>query len=217
MIDFALLYESFLATILMVFVSGAVAFIFGIPIGIGLTVTGKNQFLENHIIHKILSSIVTLGRSIPFVILMIAIIPLTRFIVGTSIGTLASIVPLAIAAIPYFARLVEGKFKSVQFGVVEAALSMGLTPFQIIFKVLLPEAFPGLLNATTILLVSLTEYSAMAGAIGGSGLGNMAIQYGYYQFNNVVLIQAIIALILLVLLLQFLGDFFTKKFSRVVK
>ncbi|MES2614450.1 MAG: methionine ABC transporter permease [Bdellovibrionota bacterium] len=214
MIDFTLLYSSLLATLLMVFVSAAFAFIFGISIAIGLTITAKGQFLENSITHKILSAIVTLGRSIPFVILMIAIIPLTRFIVGTSIGTSASIVPLAIAAIPYFARLVEGKFKSVSPGVFEAAKSMGLSPLQIIFKVLLPEAFPGILNATTILLVSLTEYSAMAGAIGGSGLGNMAIQYGYYQFNNAVLLQAIAVLIILVLVLQYVGDFLTKKVTR---
>lgn len=217
MLDFSLLYESFTATILMVVVSAAVALLFGIPIGIGLTVTAKGQFLENSFIHKVLSAVVTLGRSIPFVILMIAVIPLTRFIVGTSIGTKASIVPLAIASIPYFARLVEGKFKTIHFGIIEASLSMGLSPLQIIFKVLLPETFPGILNATTILLVSLTEYSAMAGAIGGSGLGNMAIQYGYYQFNNAILLQALAALILLVLILQNVGDFFTKKMSRKIK
>lgn len=217
MIDYALLYQSTLSTIFMVFVSATIALLFGIPIGVGLTVTTKGQILENIFLHKILSTIVTLGRSIPFVILMIAIIPLTRFIVGTSIGTSASIVPLAIAAIPYFARLVEGKFKTIHFGVIEAALSMGLSPLQIIFRVLLPETLPGLLNVTTILCVSLTEYSAMAGAIGGSGLGNMAIQYGYYQFNTPVLLQAIFVLIVLVLILQFGGDFLTKKASRVTK
>ena len=217
MIDFVLLYQSTLATILMVFVSAVVAILFGIPIGVGLTITAKGQFLENKYLYKILSAIVTVGRSIPFVIIMILVIPLTRFIVGTSIGTKASIVPLAIAAIPYFARLVEGKFKAIHFGVIEAALSMGLSPLQIIFKVLLPESFPGLLNATTILLVSLTEYSAMAGAIGGSGLGNMAIQYGYYQYNTPVLLQAIVVLIILVLVIQFSGDYLTKKVSRVIK
>lgn len=217
MIDFPLLSQSFLATIYMIAVSAAVAIFIGTPIAVGLTVTAKKQFLENALIHRILSSIVTLGRSIPFVILMIAVIPLTRFIVGTSIGTAASIVPLAIAAIPYFARLVEGKLHAVPFGVIEAALSMGLSPSQIIFRVLLPEALPGILNAVTILFVSLTEYSAMAGAIGGSGLGNMAIQYGYYQFNNAVMFQAIAALIILVLFLQFVGDTLTKKFSRVIK
>ena len=217
MLNFSLLYDSFVATIIMVFVSAFVAILFGVPIGVGLTVTAKGQFLEHSFIHKILNIIVTIGRSIPFVILMIAIIPFTRFIVGTSIGTMASIVPLAIAAVPYFARLVEGKFKVIHFGIIEAALSMGLSPAQIIFKVLLPETFPGLLNATTILCVSLTEYSAMAGAVGGSGLGNMAIQYGYYQYNTPVLLQAVTALIILVLILQFVGDFFTKKISRVIR
>lgn len=214
MFDFNLLSQSFFATILMVFVSAIVAIFFGIPIGVGLTITAKGQFLENNFVHRILNFIVTIGRSIPFVILMIAVIPLTRLLVGTSIGTQASIVPLAIAAIPYFARLIEGKFKSLPQGIIEAALSMGLSPMQIIFKVILPEAIPGILNAVTILLVSLTEYSAMAGAIGGSGLGNMAIQYGYYQFNNAVLLQAIFVLIILVLFIQFIGDYFTKKFSR---
>ena len=214
MIDYSLLFDSLLATFIMVFISAAVAIFFGLPIALGLTVTAKNRFLENKTLHRILSFIVTLGRSIPFVILMIALIPLTRFIVGTSIGTTASIVPLAIAAIPYFARLMEGKLHSVSKGIIEAALSMGLSPIQIIFRVLLKEAFPGFLNATTILFVSLTEYSAMAGALGGSGLGNMAIQYGYYQFNNAVLFQAIAALILIVLFFQFTGDFLTKKISR---
>ena len=217
MINTSLLIDSLKATLVMVSISASIALVFGIPIGVGLTVTAKGQFLQNKFIHKILSSIVTLGRAIPFVILMIAVIPLTRFIVGSSIGTAASIVPLAIAAVPYFARLVEGKFKAIPQGVIEAALSMGFTPLQIMTKVLLPETLPGILNATTILCVSLTEYSAMAGMVGGSGLGNMAIQYGYYQFDNAVLLQAICALIILVLSIQFLGDFFTRKISRKLK
>lgn len=208
-----LLYESTLSTIYMVFVSACVAFCFGTPIALGLTVTAKGQFYENKFIHKILTAIVTLGRSIPFIILMIAIIPFTRLLVGTSIGTTAAIVPLSVASIPFFARIVEGKFAAVNSGVIEAAIAMGLSPMQIIFRVLIPEAVPGIANACTILVVSLTEYSAMAGAVGGSGLGNMAIQYGYYQFNTEVMLLALAALILLVLTLQFFGDFLTRKLS----
>lgn len=208
------LLESTAATINMVLVAGFIAFSFGLPIAIGLTVTAKGMFYENPYVHKILSSIVTVGRSVPFVILMVAIIPLTRFIVGTSIGTAAAIVPLSVAAIPFFARVVEGKLASVNPGLIEAAQAMGSSPFQIIYKVLLPEAVPGISNACTILFVSLTEYSAMAGAVGGNGLGNMAIQYGYYQFNTPVMMQALIALVLLVLIIQFTGDFITRKVSH---
>ena len=180
------LLDSTLATIYMVLVAGLSAFIFGLPIAIALTVTSKGMFYENPVIHKILSSIVTIGRSVPFVILMVAIIPFTRFIVGTSINR----------------------------GLIEAAQAMGSSPMQIIRKVLLPEAIPGIANACTILFVSLTEYSAMAGAVGGSGLGNMAIQYGYYQFNTPVMMQALVTLVALVLFIQFVGDFITRKVSH---
>lgn len=208
------LVESTLATIYMVVVAGITAFIIGLPIAIGLTVTAKGMFYENIGVHKLLSSIVTIGRSVPFVILMVAIIPLTRFIVGTSIGTAAAMVPLSVAAIPFFARVVEGKLASVNKGLIEAAQAMGSSPLQIIFKVLLPEAIPGIANASTILFVSLTEYSAMAGAVGGSGLGNMAIQYGYYQFDTPVMLQALVTLVALVLVIQFTGDYITKKVSH---
>lgn len=208
------LAESTLATIYMVLVAGVCAFIIGLPIAVGLTVTAKGMFYENKIIHKTLSSIVTVGRSVPFVILMVAIIPFTRFIVGSSIGTAAAMVPLSVAAIPFFARIVEGKLASVNKGLIEAAQAIGSSPLQIIFKVLLPEAVPGIANAVTILFVSLTEYSAMAGAVGGSGLGNMAIQYGYYQFDTPVMLQALVTLVALVLIIQFTGDFITKKVSH---
>jgi len=208
------LLESTLATIYMVIVAGISAFIFGLPIAIGLTVTSKGMFYENLLLHKILSSIVTIGRSVPFVILMVAIIPFTRFVVGTSIGTAAAMVPLSVAAIPYFARIVEGKLANINRGLIEAAQAMGSSPMQIIWKVLLPESIPSILNSCTILFVSLTEYSAMAGAVGGSGLGNMAIQYGYYQFNTPVMMQALVTLVMLVLLIQFVGDYITRKFSH---
>lgn len=208
------LLESTLATLYMVMVAGFSAFLIGLPIAVGLTVTAKGMFYENAYVHKVLSSVVTIGRSVPFVILMVAIIPFTRFIVGTSIGTAAAMVPLSVAAIPFFARVVEGKLASVNPGLIEAAQAMGSSPIQIIYKVLLPEAIPGISNACTILFVSLTEYSAMAGAVGGSGLGNMAIQYGYYQFNTPVMMQALVTLVALVLMIQFMGDFITRKVSH---
>jgi D-methionine transport system permease protein len=208
------LLESTLATIYMVMVAGFFAFLIGLPIAIGLTVTEKGMLYENIVIHKILSSIVSIGRSIPFIILMVAIIPFTRFVVGTSIGTAAAMVPLSVAAIPFFARVVEGKLAAVNSGLIEAAQAMGASPMQIIYKVLLPEAIPGISNACTILFVSLTEYSAMAGAVGGNGLGNMAIQYGYYQFNTPVMMQALVTLVALVLIIQFVGDLITRKVSH---
>lgn len=209
----ALLFESCVATVYMVFVSALISFCLGLPIALGLTVTAKGQFLSNRFVHKSLGFIVTLGRSIPFIILMIAIIPLTRFLIGTSIGTTAAIVPLSIAAVPFFARILEGKFAALNPGLIEMAQSLGLSPWQIITKVILPESFPAIVNATTVLIVSLTEYSAMAGAVGGSGLGNMAIQYGYYQFNTPVMFLAIFALIFFVLFFQFIGDAITRKVS----
>jgi D-methionine transport system permease protein len=213
----SMLLESTAATLFMVFTAACVSIFFGLPIAILLTVTGKGRFLENQVLHRILSMVVTLGRSVPFVILMVALIPLTRFVVGSSIGTTAAIVPLSIAAIPFFARIVEGKLASVDGGILEAALAMGFSPGQIIRKVLLPEAIPGISNAITILLVSLVEYSAMAGAVGGSGLGSTAIQYGYYQFDTLVMMEALIILVGLVLVLQFLGDRTTKYLSRHIK
>jgi len=215
--NFAMMLSSTGATFFMVLVAACVAISFGLPIAVLLTVSAKGRFLENAFLHRILSAIVTLGRSVPFVILMVALIPLTRFVVGSSIGTAAAIVPLSIAAIPFFARVVEGKLASVDGGVLEAALAMGFSPWQIIRKVLLREAIPGISNAITILMVSLVEYSAMAGAVGGSGLGSTAIQYGYYQFDTLVMLEALGVLVCLVLGLQFLGDRITKYLSRHLK
>jgi D-methionine transport system permease protein len=154
----------------------------------------------------VLGAVINLGRSVPFIILMVAIIPFTRRIVGTSIGTTAAIVPLTVAAIPFFARLVEGALKEVDPGVIEAAQSMGTTPLQIIFKVLLPEALPALALAVTVTAVNLVGYSAMAGAIGGGGLGDLAIRYGYQRFRGDIMVQTIAILVLLVQGMQMLGD-----------
>jgi D-methionine transport system permease protein len=201
-----LLVDSLGQTLAMVFVSGFIGFIFGIPLGVLLHLTKKSGLLENHAVNKTLGILVNIGRSIPFIILLVAIIPFTRFIVGSSIGTAAAIVPLTIAAIPFVARLVEGALLEVPAGLVEAAQAMGAKPIQIISKVLLPEALPGILNAVTITLVTLVGYSAMAGTVGGGGLGDVGIRYGYQRFDGTVMMITVIILVILVQMIQSIGD-----------
>lgn len=202
--------ETFLMTLLASFFAIAIGF----PIGVLLFLTKKNQLLAHKTGHQILSMIVNIGRSIPFVILMIAVIPFTRFIVGTSIGTAAAIVPLAIAAIPFFARILENALLEVSSGLIEAALSMGATTRQIIFKVLVPEAMPGIIQCITITTITLIGYSAMAGAVGGGGLGDLAIRYGYQRFDTTVMVETIVILVVMVQLVQMLGDYCVKRLSH---
>lgn len=198
----------------MVAVSTVIAAIIGIPLGITLVTTSKGHILENRVINSILGTIVNIIRSIPFIILMVAIIPLTRIIAGTSIGTTAACVPLTIVAIPFLSRLVETSIREVDFGLVEAAESMGATPFQIIRKVLIPEALPTIINNITVLIVNLIGASAMAGAIGGGGLGDIAIRYGYQRFRADVMLATIIILIVVVNLIQACGDFASRKKNK---
>ena len=198
----------------MVAVSTVIAAIIGIPLGITLVTTSRGHILENRFINQILGTIVNIIRSIPFIILMVAIIPLTRIIAGTSIGTTAACVPLTIVAIPFLSRLVETSIRDVDFGLVEAAESMGATPFQIIRKVLIPEALPTIINNITVLVVNLIGASAMAGAIGGGGLGDIAIRYGYQRFRADVMLATIIILIVGVNLIQACGDFASRKKNR---
>jgi D-methionine transport system permease protein len=201
-------------TVFMVSVSTIIAAIIGIPLGITLVTTSKGHILENSAINKILGTIVNIIRSIPFIILMVAIIPLTRIIAGTSIGTTAACVPLTIVAIPFLSRLVETSIRDVDFGLVEAAESMGASPFQIIRKVLIPEALPTVINNITVLIVNLIGASAMAGAIGGGGLGDIAIRYGYQRFRADVMLATIIILIVGVNLIQACGDFASRKKNK---
>lgn len=198
----------------MVAVSTVIAAIIGIPLGITLVTTSRGHILENRFINQILGTIVNIIRSIPFIILMVAIIPLTRIIAGTSIGTTAACVPLTIVAIPFLSRLVETSIRDVDFGLVEAAESMGATPFQIIRKVLIPEALPTIINNITVLVVNLIGASAMAGAIGGGGLGDIAIRYGYQRFRADVMLATIIILIVGVNLIQAFGDFASRKKNK---
>ena len=201
-------------TYYMVAVATVIGGIIGIPLGITLVTTSKGHILENRFINQILGTIVNIIRSIPFIILMVAIIPLTRLIAGTSIGTTAACVPLTIVAIPFLSRLVETSIRDVDFGLVEAAESMGATPFQIIRKVLIPEALPTIINNITVLIVNLIGASAMAGAIGGGGLGDIAIRYGYQRFRPDVMLATIIILIVVVNVIQAGGDFASRKKNK---
>ena len=201
-------------TLFMVSVSTVIAAIVGIPLGITLVTTSKGHILQNRVINQILGTIVNIIRSIPFIILMVAIIPLTRIIAGSSIGTTAACVPLTLVAIPFLSRLVETSIRDVDFGLIEAAESMGATPLQIIRKVLLPEALPTIINNITVLIVNLIGASAMAGAIGGGGLGDIAIRYGYQRFQPDIMLATIIILVIGVNLIQFCGDFASAKKNK---
>lgn len=207
----ALLWPATVQTLVMVSGATVIGNLLGIPLGILVVVTGPGHILPNRFIHRVTGFLVNIGRSIPFIILMVAIIPFTRWVVGTSIGTTAAIVPLAVAAIPYVARLVESALQEVDPGVIEAAQSMGATPWQIIFKVLLPESLPALVLSVTITTISLVSYSAMAGAIGGGGLGDLAIRYGYQRFRGDIMLQTVVLLVLLVQIIQAAGNWLARK------
>ena len=212
MID--LLMKALGETVYRVAVSMAVATAIGVPLGVLLSTTGKGGILEARAFNKTLGAIVNAIRSIPFIILMVAIIPLTRLIVGTAIGTTAAMVPLIIAAIPFIGRQVETSLTEVPYGLVEAALSMGATPLQIIRRVLLPEAMPSIVAQLTTVIISLVGESAMAGAIGGGGLGDLAIRYGYQRFRPDVMIATVVILIILVQLVQFAGNLLAKRLNK---
>ena len=201
-------------TVYMVAVSMVIASIVGIPLGVLLHTTSRGQILEAPGFNKCLGTVVNVIRSIPFIILMVAIIPLTRVIVGTAIGTSAAMVPLVIASIPFIGRQVETSLKEVPYGLIEAAQSMGATPFQIIWKVLLPESRASITAQLTTVIISLVGESAMAGAIGGGGLGDLAIRYGYQRFRPEVMIATVVILIILVQLVQLVGNTLAKKLDK---
>ena len=209
-----LLFKSLAETLYMLSVSAIIAAIIGIPLGILLVVTEKNGILVCPVLNKPLAFAINMGRSIPFIILMVAIIPFTRMVAGTSIGTTAAIVPLTIAAIPYTARMVETSIREIPFGLIEADESMGASPYQIIKKVLIPEALPSIIENMTVVIVSLIGSSAMAGTIGGGGLGDLAIRYGYQRFQADVMIATIIVLIIIVQLIQFIGSTWSRKTDK---
>jgi D-methionine transport system permease protein len=209
-----LLLDGLWETLLMVGVAGVLATIGGVPIGIILVITGRGHIWPNAPVNRTLGMAVNAFRSTPFIILMIAIIPLTRLLVGTSIGTIAAIVPLTVAAVPFVARLAESSLREVDPGLIEAAQAMGASPWQIVVKVLVPEAWPGIVAGITITLVNLVGYSAMAGAVGGGGLGDLGIRYGYQRFQLEVMVVVVIVLILLVQGIQSLGDWLSGRLNK---
>lgn len=201
-------------TVLMVGISGLAGAAIGIPLGVFLRLTDVGGVLQNGPLNKVVGGIVNAVRSTPFIILLVAIIPFTRFVTGSSIGTAAAVVPLTLAAAPFVARLVEASLREVDAGLIEAAQAMGATTPQIVWKVLLPEALPGIVAGLTITLVSLTGYSAMAGAIGGGGLGDLGIRYGYQRFLPDVMLAVVLVLIVFVQAVQSLGDWAVRRLSH---
>ena len=210
-----LLFNGTLETLYMVFLSGLIAMLGGIPLGVFLMTTQRQGILQNRWVNQGMGAITNIVRSIPFIILLVALIPLTRLLIGSSIGTNAAVVPLSIGAIPFVARIVESALMEVSPGLIEAGFAMGARPRQIIKKVLLPEAMPAIINGMTLTLITLVGYSAMAGAVGGGGLGAVAINYGYQRFDTMIMLATVIILVIIVQLIQFLGDFIVKKLSHV--
>ncbi|MFB9758273.1 methionine ABC transporter permease [Ectobacillus funiculus] len=202
-------------TLYMVSISLVFGTLIGVPLGILLVVTRKGHILENRWIFAIVNPIVNILRSIPFIILLVAIIPFTRFVVGTSIGTTAAIVPLVLHIGPYMSRLVENSLLEVDDGIIEAAKAMGASPVQIIFRFLIPEAFPSLLLSITTVTIGLIGATAMVGAIGGGGLGDLAITYGYQRFSTITIVVTVVILVLIVQGIQSLGNLLERKMRRV--
>ena len=209
-----LLFQGTIETVVMTLVSGFFGFVLGLPTGIFLFLTRKGQLLENKISHQIVSIIVNIFRSIPFIILIVWMIPFTRTIVGTSIGVSAALVPLSVGSAPFIARLVENSLLEIPSGLIEAARAMGAKPLQIIRKVLLPEALPSLINNVSITLITLVGYSAMGGAVGAGGLGQVGYQYGYIGYDFAVMNSVLILLIVLVFIIQISGDLLSKNFNH---
>ena len=201
-------------TLLMVFLSTLFGYIFGLPLGVLLYMYDEDGIKPNKALYRVLDIIVNIGRSIPFIILLILIIPFTKLLVGKSYGTLATIVPLTVSAIPFIGRLIQSSLKEVDKGVIEAAKSMGASNIQIVLKVLLKEARPSLINGITICLGTIIGYSAMAGAVGGGGLGDIAIRYGYYRYQTDIMIITVVIIVLLVQIIQYLGNKLSKKLDR---
>ncbi|HWT75076.1 MAG TPA: methionine ABC transporter permease, partial [Mobilitalea sp.] len=200
-----------LESLYMTLFSSLIAYVIGLPLGVLLVVTDKDGIAPLVWFNKVIGVIVNLIRSVPFVILLISVMPLTRAIIGTTLGSTAVVIPLIIASAPYIARLVESSLKEVDKGVIEAAQSMGATPFQIIFKVLIPEAMPSLIIGSAIAVTTILSYSAMSGFVGGGGLGDIAIRYGYYRYETGTMLVTVAILVLIVQVFQELGTMWMKR------
>ena len=212
-----LLLQGTLETIYMTLVSTLIAYILGLPLGVLLSVTDKNGIKPMKAVNAVLGFVINFLRSVPFIILLVAIIPFTRFLVGTSLGSTATIVPLVVSAAPFIARMVESSIKEVDGGVIEAAQSMGASPFEIVMKVLLPEAKPSLIVGSAIAVTTILGYSAMAGFVGGGGLGTIGINYGYYRYQNDIMLVSVVLLVIIVQLLQEIGMFVAKRTDKRIK
>ncbi|MFE2162389.1 methionine ABC transporter permease [Streptomyces lydicus] len=209
-----LLYDRTLDTLFMVWWSTFYAVLFGIPLGVILHLTDRGALLQNITVNRVLGAIVNIGRSFPFLILIVWLIPFTRVLVGVSIGPTGAVVPLTIAAIPFFGRLVESALREVDRGLVEAAQAMGGGTWTVIFKVLLPQALPALVAAVTTTVITLVGYSAIAGTVGGGGLGDLAYTYGYQQYETTLMIITVVELAVLVTAIQYLGDYVVQRLAR---
>lgn len=209
-----LLWDATLDTLYMTFSALILGTLFGLPLGVILATTRKGELLSAPLLNRFLSIIVNATRSVPFIILVVAIIPFTRFVAGTSIGTNAAIVPLTVGAIPFIARIIETALRDVDKGLIEAATAFGASPKQIIFKVLIPESLPTIISGLTLTAVLLIGYSAMAGVVGGGGLGDIGIRYGYQRFLPEIMIAVVLILITLVQIIQSFGDYLAQKLNK---
>lgn len=209
-----MIMEGLQETLYMIFVSTIVAYLFGLPLGILSEISRKGGLRPIPVISKILDIVINLGRSVPFIILLVAVLPLTRSIIGTTIGAKAACVPLIIAAIPFVARLVENSLKEIDGGVIEAARAMGANDLEIIFKVMIPESLPSLILGASLATITVVGYTAMAGAIGGGGLGDIAIRYGYHRRETDIMVVAIIILVAIVQIIQSIGEIISKGIDK---
>ncbi|MFC3746624.1 methionine ABC transporter permease [Paenibacillus sp. GCM10012306] len=211
---FDLLLEGLGQTLYMVFWSSIFAILLGLALGISVVVTERGGILPAPAVHKVIGTFINTVRSLPFIILIVLLLPLSRFIVGTSLGPTAAIVSLSIAAAPFLARIIENSLKEVDTGKIEAAKAIGASPFTIIFRVLIPEALPALIRGLTIAVIAITEFTAVAGAIGAGGLGSLAIRFGYQRFREDILFATVLIIILLVQSIQWTGDYTAKRIER---
>lgn len=208
------LQKAFIETLQMMSISLLVSIVIGLPLGILLFVTDKGLFLENPLIKSVLGFIVNFVRSIPFIILIVALLPITKLITGTIIGPIAASVSLSVAGIPFFARIVETALRDIDKGVIEAAIAVGASPWMIIKDVLVPEAKPSIIQGITITAISLLAFSAMAGFVGGGGVGDLAIRFGYYRYDTTVMITTVVLLICMVQIIQLVGDIVSRKVDK---
>lgn len=206
--------KAFKETLIMISISTVAALLLGLPLGVLMFITDKGMFWENRFVKTVFGFTVNLVRSIPYIILLVALFPLTKLIVGSTIGPIAASVSLSIAAIPFFARLVETSLREIDPGIIEATIAVGATPWMIVKDVLFPEARSSIIQGITLTIISLVAYSAMAGVVGGGGIGDLAIRFGYYRYDNTIMISTIAILVILVQLIQIGGDLIAKKVDR---